>query len=144
MCLITILEAPKRAEENIVCYKVIELACSDDGKEVAQTPYQYAPIHKNVIKGKKPFIAKNYRGAIVTDKMFEQYKPYFGEIKGRAVHTFATKIDAKAEADTLKVMLGDICRIYKCIIPKGTLYYNGFYEGKKSFASQKIVFKEAV
>lgn len=148
MCLVIELGSRlNRAKKDIICYKVVKVEgyrAAKLFKETITTPYQSTLISKEVINGEKPFIAKTYRGATVTDKMFEQYKPYFGEIKGRAVHTFATKIDAKAEADTLKVMTGDICRIYKCIIPKGTLYYNGFYEGKKSFASQKIVFKEAV
>ena len=144
MCLSTILETPKRAKKDIVCYKVIQLVCSSDGKEVTQTPYQYFTVPKDVINGKKPFIAKTERGTIVTDRMFERYKRYLGEINGCAIHTFAAKTRAKADADELKAGWGGRFRIYKCIIPEGTLYYNGFYNGRKSFASQKIVFKEVV
>lgn len=146
MCLIIETETPKRAKKDIICYKVLRLV-NNDGTETVKTPYQFSKVPKDVINGKKTFTAKTDRGTTVTDKMFEQCRRYFGdfgEVNKRAIHTFATKIGAKTDANSLKHYIGGKYVIYKCIIPKDTLYYEGYFECKKSFASQKIVFKEKV
>lgn len=132
-----------RAKEDVICYKVVRLEVN----ETISTPYQTALISNEVINGEKPFIAQNNRGKELTEEAFEiQYQDYcWSRVYGNAIHTFATKNGAKTEATELRAFLpGHKYRVYKCIIPKDTLYYEGDFEGKKSFASQKIVFKEAV
>ena len=147
MCLITKTRTPKRAKKDIICYKVLRTYTYSDGTEEIDTPYQFATIPKDVINGEKPFIAKTDEGDTVTEKRFERCAGYydsFSAVNGCAIHTFATKIDAQAEVGSLKTYFGAKCIIYKCIIPKDTLYYEGDFEGKKSFASHKIVFKKKV
>lgn len=144
MCLLIETETPKRAKKDITCYKVLRLDTYNDGTEVVYTPYQFSTVPKNVINGKKPFIAKTEKGSTITDKMFEQGRHCYGAVFGRAIHTFATKNGAIYDADLLKTYFGTNCIIYKCIIPKDTLYYKGDFGGIKSFASQKIIFKEKV
>lgn len=148
MCLIIEAKAtPKRAKKDIICYKVIKRYTFSDGTENLHTPYKFAPIPKDVINGKKPFTAKTSGGATVTDKMFERCGRYFGdfgEVSKCAIHTYTTETGAIADADLLKQYYGGNFIIYKCIIPKDTLYYEGDFEGIKSFASKKIVFKKMV
>lgn len=148
MCLkIKSGSCPNRAKEDIICYKVVrvEVCCTATlFKENFLAPYQETPISNEVINGKKPFIAKDYKGEEITEEVFEIRKPVLDTIAGCAIHTFATKNGAKTEATELRDLFLDKFYVYKCIIPKGTLYYEGIYDHKKSFASHKIVFKERV
>ena len=138
-----------RAKEDIICYKVVRVDVRHTAilsKEIFLTPYQETPISNEVINGRKPFIAKDYKGEEINEEaLFEMEKPVLDTISGCAIHTFATKNGAKTEATEIRdIFILDKFCVYKCIIPKGTLYYEGIYDHKKSFASHKIVFKERV
>lgn len=144
MCLyIKSCSSPKKATEDITCYKVIMKV-----NNCMKTPYQGFQIDEKIISGEKPFKAEIWDGKDRSIKVKEFQKlgsRISGTIGYGAIHTFKTKKDAKANA----IIFADKIRyyrmsVYKCVIPKGTLYYEGVFNSEKCFASQKIIFKENI
>lgn len=136
------------AEKDIVCYKKLEELKRANG-EIAYyiTPYMFSSVDVDMVSGKKPFKAKciGYGGAhrrkngvghIIDEKgVSDKHPEYNYSIKSGYIHTYQ---DFKAACDGLY----ESDRIFECIIPKGTKYYAGIFDGgAPSYASKEIVFK---
>jgi len=161
MCLF--LEENKRtvkiAKDDIVCYKVMLRIIYSDGTVVFATPFQDDIVEKEILQGEKPYVAKvpgvgDDRVDISTDEfplIYSYRHGGWGNSIGRgAIHTFTSQKSAKSQAAWFRFITstskGDTARayvIFKCIIPKGTQYFQGKCDCERnSFASRQIIFKE--
>lgn len=125
MCLENISEL-KIAKSDLIRYKVV-IPCNDYFK----TPYARMDIRLNTLYKSRLIVSLEYNKNIVNE----------------GIHTFKTLKEAKAELNTWSY---PVDTILKCIIPKGSKYYDGKfrlnYKGDtvSSTASDKIIYKEVI
>lgn len=133
MCLFSNEIFPIKSKEDIVCYK--ELLLSKDEKYY-MTPYIYTRVNRTEksINGYKlkseilGFITHMISSGIL--KIFNH--PYSIEVSRGFIHTY-NELSIPRKMD-------EYLHIYKCIIPKGTLYYYSIF----GYASRSIIFKQRV
>ena len=118
----------KKAKDDIVCYKVLR----DYGSNL-YTPYAFFEVSSQVYKGELPMIGEYSNIRKLFRRIFHS-----DVIKEGYIHTFRLQSFAQNEARFLTIPNGDTS-IFKCIIPKGTYYYQGKYG---DYASECIIFKE--
>lgn len=120
MCLILQEGARKKtATEDMIVYKVISLYC--DGSYV--TPYQYASVKL---------------GETYTSELRKEKNDSIVEI---GIHSFKNLVDARNE----KNYWDDPQEIVKCIIPKGSKYYEGDFSCLvDSYASTALKYLEII
>lgn len=120
----------KKAKEDIVCYKILR-----DIEDKLYTPYTFSEVSSQVFKGELPMIGecsnirKLFRRIFHSDEIGEGY-----------IHTFRVKAYLQNELRHI-TFLGEKAATFKCIIPKGTYYYQG-EDG--DYASECIIFKECL
>lgn len=109
MCLYSKQKNPIIANNNIECYKIL---ISIDGKLI--TPYRDFIFGINTI---------------VKDEAEEHISEVFGmtEVSSGFFHSFTTKERVLEEIETLqrKFPKGTKLKVFKAIIPKGSIYYVG-------------------
>ena len=117
MCLITTKDIPEIAQEDIVCYKFYVLhKVKDDinlpsyDKDGYLSPYQGMPA---------PTINK-VTNTLLDRAYLSKYTAVY--MVGRGFHSFKYLDDLIEELD---FWLSFDIKIFKCIIPKGTKYYEG-------------------
>lgn len=125
MCLYTKNREPFLAKEDIVCYKVLiktKIPC------VYKTPVTRTRFTKF------PLIKKNFKaeGDRKVVKIPLSVGIYF-EISIGFIHTHKNVESIKCWINSMLVC-GDNYVIFKCIIPKGTYYY----ENETEYASERI------
>ena len=124
MCLITTKNIPEIAQEDIVCYKIYILI----GDELL-SPYQGSPaptINKVTNTLLDRAYLSNYRAAYMISKGFHSFK-YLDDL-----------------IEELDFWLSFDIKIIKCIIPKGTKYYEGKFGDFPSYCSESIILKETI
>ena len=135
MCLITDWSESRIAEEDIICYKWYMKS-----DFAYKSPYQGKPI--------PPFNTKVYSELSESENIerLEHYvcEIFYSLIPGRyrvekGFHSFVNSIDAK-----LYSYKGRDSIVVSCIIPKGALYYKGFFENCESYCSSSIILKEEI
>lgn len=140
MCLYSQIKSPKTADEDITCYKVFQLKISiSTVKMEIRTPYMGKPIPDGAVtlmatrdrpgifpEGPIPICLEDGTFSYCVDEGY--------------IHTFKDIEDAK------QLFTGRSWYIIrKCIIPKGTTYYEGYDKpsgGMLTYASKRIVFEE--
>ena len=128
MCLYTKDPKVKIAKRKIVCYKVLSKTNNSISDIEFMTPYQHTYIDNDIINGKKDFEAK---GSVDITDSFDAVAFY--HLNGGCIHTYKRRKDAK--------WCGSEQSVFKCIIPKGTEYYEGeSLCGYENYASKKIRF----
>lgn len=132
MCLISDTDIPKIAQEDMVCYKVlrkVSILKSLLGKGYVTPWYNKKVRPKGLIKaeGMREIIRSYY-----TPPHLRHYC-----IGGGFIHTY-TNLDA-ARSGWPSLMR---CRVFECIIPKGTEYFASI--GDQEYASDCIIFKREV
>ena len=136
MCLI-IKRHELKAEKDIVCYKVVGYQKILD---TYYSPFTSKRIHRECITEGMHFIAEGNKHVYLTADG--------GAISEGQIHTLKKEHDACHLAFLLKNSLhsGTVLKGFKCIIPEGTMYYEGRDESTddQAYASDKIVFKEEV
>ena len=136
MCLI-IHSNELKAEKDIVCYKVVGYQKLLDNY---YSPFTANRIHRECITEGMHFIAEGNKHI---DCGLNGWTISEGQI-----HTLKREQDACYLAFLLKNSLnpGMVLKVFKCVIPEGTMYYEGRDESTddKAYASDKIVFKEEV
>lgn len=109
MCLYSEQKVPMVARENIVCYKIL---IPVNGKLV--TPYRDFIFNTNVV---------------TKDEAEEHIGEIFGktEVSSGYFHSFTTKERVLEEIKVIqrKAPKGTTIKVFKVIIPEGTLYYVG-------------------
>ena len=116
MCLITKQKKWLKAEEDIVCYKLLQKGDYHiwGTKCLFRTPYRKYYLSDSIISGKCCLRAFS----ILPDFHRSGWKS-FKEINGGAIHAYIDKEAAKAH-------MPNFCNaLFECIIPKGTKYAIG-------------------
>lgn len=120
------------AENDIVCYKALE-CLNVNGEEHYFTPYENVRVDDEVLEGKKEF------NATLTEDEF-----IFGiknnnrlcaseyEINNGVIHTMETMYPLITNFSFMN------CDIFKCVIPKGTKYMKGEFNGEPAYGSRSI------
>lgn len=157
MCLIAYTKL-QEAKDDIVCYKFllyqrdvhfplkdmrdtqfdIAVAIRMEDIEHFYTPVMESKVDTRCIYEGMPYIAD------------ECFFPIYDKLGGGFIHTYADK--ERASAIVEHFILDDrrpsetYGRLFKCIIPKGTIYASGEDEatGYDAYASYQIIFKEEV
>lgn len=148
----------KIATEDIVCYKVMEeVYLNYGGIPHYRTPYQghIMPI-EGIVRDEyfdiNRWAAKRYNKKITTQRIYANNDNHICKsfVAGGMIHTFANLLDASEKAAllasnyTVKSYV-----VVKCVIPKGTEYFEGFtgmvhigsiYFGASSYCSSKLRF----
>jgi len=135
MCLFSRIKT--NAKKDLICYKIIERYKNFYGEYCYKTPFQGTPVSIKVIEGQEfkpdPFIS------IGADRKSDgHYEVYDGFI-----HSYKTRWKARKMAKYIRETLfkGEDrwYDVYKCIIPKGTEYFDGVDEnGFGAYASKSI------
>lgn len=117
MCLYTKQICPLRARKDIVCYKRFELGYLPDLAVIMKTAVR--GILVSIPKPDEPTVMVAYPDSIekvrTIDTTRDRYNARF-QIYGGMIHAY-TKLEYSKGPWPLI--------IFKCIIPKGTLYYKG-------------------
>jgi hypothetical protein len=161
----------KIATEDIVCYKVMEEVSLNGGIPYYRTPYQgnIMPIEglvRDEYFDNNPWAAKRYNKKMTTQRIYANNTDHICEsfVSGGMIHTFADLLDASEKACSLAILnnmpnaclrsnsqynYGRTYVVVKCIIPKGTEYFEGFtgmtyngfiHFGAPSYCSSKLQF----
>lgn len=141
MCLITTKNIPEIAQEDIVCYKyyIVE---KKDGKEKLTSPYYgvSAPNLNKTVSTKLDRISSPTGFDIINDSA------YYAVQKG--FHSFKYLKHVIQDIETWKDIRTRIeypnYKVFKCIIPKGTKYYEGIFGEVFSYCSKSIKLIELV
>lgn len=136
MCLI-IHSNELKAEKDIVCYKVVGYQKILD---TYYSPFTSKRIHRECITEGMHFIAEG-------DKTVHCGVDGYTVSEGK-IHTLKKERDACHLAFLLKGGLHSsmLLKVFKCVIPEGTMYYEGQDESTddQAYASDKIIFKEEI
>lgn len=136
MCLHTKRIFPRKAKEDIICYKTLVYSeWSDD---------MYTPFRNACVTTENKIIGFEQKPA---DKLVWWSRR--GEINEGAIHTYSKKEHLFGCAHIIYDDNGFPCdianwgrnRIFVCKIPKGTFYWEGKYG---DYASQKIVYLKEI
>lgn len=131
----------KVADRDIRCMKVLEQR--GDGYI---TPYRYKHVPDGVVSGGEDFAAdRSEPGDYELETRFFVSGRAHVEIGGGAVHTYAyTEESDKAIRNEVLFLRRQYCPqatvVFECVIPKGTEYLEGTYDGKKCYGSKSIRF----
>lgn len=131
MCLITTKDIPEIAQEDIVCYKLYKLR---DNKLLSPYREVVAPnineVTNTVLDRACVF---NYKGNHVNYSV------------SRGFHSYKNISNSKEELRFwIHFLAYSNVRIFKCIIPKGTKYYEGKFGDFPSYCSESIILKETI
>ena len=147
MCLYT-QKKPKIAEEDIICYKVLEIRNPEWGVESGHNCKSKKTVLMSYFhSGFKWNIDKRYRSKLVIIQ--RQVVTCFDSCKylvSNAFHSYQTLETAKLFCRNISYQ-SDIepCAIVRCIIPKGAKYCEGMHsDGSDGYASNQIIMKEIV
>jgi len=131
MCL-NIISAPKVAEEDISCYKILE-ECKLEGYPY-KSPFQENPIKSEIVYGFSPYVGEG-------DRTIKIDSYGYRIISEGYIHTYQSKIVAKEIVNYYQSLFGKYFHLFECKIPTGTEYYDGFDSNLLSgYASERIVF----
>ena len=153
MCLVVSENKVNKADKEIICYKIMRIRIQEDRTVIYETPLQCEVVDKKIISGKKPFIAtireKQLKEKhIISKKSFcSLLEPGKREIDVGAIHSYHYEKEALRDLKLFVKLWGlgknESYAIFKCVIPKDTLYYVGEFGSKIiSYASRQLVFKE--
>ena len=134
MCLTVYAENldPRVAEEDIVCYKVLDVLRRHDGSvEMCSLYYGYEYKPGELVESDIESDGVRYTGAEDGSAL-----PYFEIEKG--LHSFVNFSGAVHEiGDSADFMTN--AQIFAAIIPKGSGYYVGDFDGQQSYASNALI-----
>ena len=158
MCLYIKQYKFQTADEDIACWKLLEIIEANGGEKVI-TPFAFCPLTEDELNGKKLFKPdKRDADSLATWlKMYEEeIKPrHYSSVEEGVIHTYGAKdLTVKDLYDEMNYHIGYIgsdeiyigtqqsetigCdmnpmimgfALYKCVIPKGTEYIAGTYTG---------------
>lgn len=156
MCLYTKQHKFRVAEEDIVCWKVLEIVDGNYGEKII-TPFAFRPVTEDELSGKVLF-TPNTLEAEHLQRMLDSYpdeNESFTGIEDGVIHTYGAKdIRAIEMYDEMTYHVGNIgggegyigmhegviigcgpdpeivgIALYKCVIPRGAEYIEGTYTG---------------
>ena len=115
----------KEAIEDIICYKILEKT-----KRGFVTPYRrvLVDVESKIMRAE---------GEI---RVYTEFNEWVKKVDKGVIHTFKNLDDACEELEFFMSTSTSEFKIYKCIIPRGTLYYIGAYWKHPSYGSICIKF----
>ena len=146
MCITTKQSNYAVAQEDIVCWKVLEILESKDGEKRAVTPFAYVTVPDKVLNGEKPFVPDKQQMANLDAEIAEwwnsdEYRDGEHEATLGLIHTYGGSvedlkptlnyhrefIDAAWDVHTDDDVVSHIVSValWECVIPKGTEYLEG-------------------
>lgn len=155
MCLYTKQHKFRVADEDIVCWKVLEIVEGHGGEKVI-TPFAFWPVPEDALNGKELFEPNEFEAEGLINRLEgEKKSDYTIDVEEGVIHTYGAKdlraIDMYDEMTFhvnnigggegyIDMHRGDIIgcdpdpdvlgiALYKCVIPKGTEYIEGTYTG---------------
>lgn len=128
MCLISKTNIPKIAEEDIICYKILEYTQLE-----YTTPFMYLPIRDSIVE------------AIGDEDIYKKsawFRPSKYSIGRGFIHAYTTYETAMKIIPEIECQFFTECQleVFKAVIPKGTKYFvsiNG-----KEICAKKMVLPE--
>lgn len=130
MCLEVSRLAIKRvALKDITVYKCISSYVNDNGDKIYITPYR-----KSEIKLYTEYTSEFNK----TGNQIEEALHSLGDIRG----CFDLCIDRYLYLWGYTKSFALTHHIVECVIPKGSRYYKGKFDGKVSYASNKLIYKK--
>ena len=131
MCLATKTDTPSIAQKDIVCYKfyILRKVYPPHEDAVLLSPYQDSPAP----------IINEVTNTLLDRAYLSKYTAVY--MVGRGFHSFKYLDDLIEELD---FWLSFDIKIFKCIIPKGTKYYEGKFGDFPSYCSESIILKETI
>lgn len=123
MCLESKTIFPKIAKEDIICYKVIDIK----GYSVYNRSYQYDEHKINKANGGSRLIKD------ILFYFFYRKKYLFVRYVFGILHSFKSKYFALNLFNNLRK--DESYTIWECVIPKGSLYFEGYYN---EYGSRKL------
>ena len=147
MCLYP-QKKPKIAEEDIICYKVLEIRNPEWGIESGHNCKSKKTVLMSYFhSGFKWNIDKRYRSKLVIIQ--RQVVTCFDScnyLVSNAFHSYQTLETAKLFCRNISYQSDmEPCAIVRCIIPKGAKYCEGMHsDGSDGYASNQIIMKEIV
>lgn len=132
MCLIVNKEncKAKVAEKDIICYKLMYGYCNDNKEIRIITPYQLKELPFN-----EPIVAEG-RATKHPDEDDANQK-----LIGQGVIHSYSALDGAVDD---MIGFGDGNIIFKAIIPKGTKYYEGDFDGTPAYGSKKLIITDVI
>lgn len=141
MCLITYMKHPQVAQQDIVCWKILREEQFSHKENLVVTVYRdfAVTLDKEITPHGSPDVRET--------RMFdngEQVQCF--AVNGGFFHSFVSYQDAVVEADEMLYIRRNFSSktkliLAECIIPKGTEYYRGTFDGIQSYASRKLFIK---
>lgn len=154
MCLYTKQHKFQAADEDIVCWKVLEIVRGNDGEKVI-TPFAFWPVTEDELSGKVLFTPNVLEAEHLQSRLNCYPDETPTSIEDGVIHTYGAKdIRAIEMYDEMTYHVGFIgsgesyigmhqsniigcdpdpeivgIALYKCVIPKGTEYLEGTYTG---------------
>ena len=154
MCLYTKQCKFLAADEDIVCWKVLEIVRGNDGEKFI-TPFAFWPVTEDELSGKKLFTPDELEAEHLQIRLNHYSDESPASIEDGVIHTYGAKdIRAIEMYDEMTYHVGFIgsgesyigthqggiigcdpdpeilgIALYKCVIPKGTEYIEGVYTG---------------
>lgn len=128
MCLVSKTDKPLIAEDDIVCYKILD-RCDSFSCEY-RTPFMGMKVRNAVLTGRCLMKARGKREII---RAYLGNNSYRYEVNGGYIHTYK-------HVPFYSYDIGDI--VFECVIPKGEEYYKS-YDGTE-YASRSIRFIKQV
>lgn len=119
----------KKAKEDIICYKILRVHCG----YYLFTPYTVSEVPSQIYKGEMPMVGDPLKSRRFFRRIFHS-----DLIEEGYIHTFRVEQCAHRVAEWF-AKEGIKVRIFKCIIPKGTYYYQGT---ERDYASEQIIYKQ--
>ena len=127
MCLITTKNIPEIAQEDIVCYKFYKLR-----ENKLFSPYKEV-LAPNINEVANTVLDRGYLARAKDNNL--------AYMVNRGFHSFKYLESLIKELVFWRL---SYVRIFKCIIPKGTKYYEGTFDGSSSYCSKSIILKETI
>ena len=151
MCLTIITNGkrprPKKAEEDIVCYKLVKILEHSNGKQVIISPFQQKQQWTVGVVKKASCLIRPIATRLILWREFKINEGIFqvGEGYLHSYKDLEKALEASEEASRCDMNY----TVYKAIIPKGTYYFEGDTEwflenGKRGYASRKLKLIEEV
>lgn len=116
MCLyIKKVDQPEIADKDIVCYKAIQILDKDSNEQAEFcSPFYRSPV----------VLGSRYDSRISRRNTF--YHRFVDTVE-EAIHSCISTKEAINIATTGELRTGNKYAVVKCIIPKGTTYYKGYF-----------------
>ena len=134
MCLRIKNSVPKVAENDIICYKMLEECQQERWRGYTyHSPFQEIPIKDEIVHGLFPYVGEG-------DRSIKDVNGHPSVSEGY-IHTYKTLLNAEEMCNYYTKLFENDVHVFECKIPAGTEYYDGLDSNLlPGYASERIVF----